>query len=147
MPAYASLLARYSLVVVRGEEPFELNDLFQLAQDRMDNAKVPDDLNLPLLLDLRDVDLLRFESGEVQRLMRMRAGMGKANLNNPCAYVGRDERAFGMLRMMSAYAEINSVRQDQNQFVTQNMMEAVKWLYPRLDAPKDEEQALLELVQ
>ncbi|WP_136439501.1 hypothetical protein [Pacificoceanicola onchidii] len=147
MPAYASLLERYSLVVVRGEEPFELQDLYTLATDRMTEGQMPDDLNMPLLLDLRRVDLLRFGTADFQILMRKRADIGKSFPNNPCAYVGRDDGAFGMLRMMSAYATINNVRDEQHQLVTDDIAEAVNWLYPHLSAPPGEEAQLLSLVR
>lgn len=132
---------------MRGEEPFDLIDLYNLATKRMEDRQLPEDLSLPLLLDLRRVDLIRFDTADFQRLMRKRSNMGELNRNNYCAYVGRDSWAFGMLRMMSAYADINKVRGGDRQLVTTDISEAVHWLYPNLDAPLDEQAQLLSLVR
>ena len=146
MPVTFRYLGDYAINWVKASEPFELNDLFELARSRMGPENAHPDLANPLLLDLRDVELLRSSSDEIRALVRKRASFGAEYSNNPAAFLAKDEGSYGMLRMFTAYSEVWGLRTDQNTLITLDLTEAASWLISRSGAPVDELPKLLKLV-
>ena len=124
-----------------------LGELFDSAEANLQLEDTGQDLSRPLLLDLRMVNLLRFDTSEIKHLIRQRISLGPNLTNNPCAYVAGDDGSFGMLRMLATYAEVFNLREDGRAIVTEDMEEAVQWLFQWLDSPQSDYASLLRIVR
>lgn len=118
-PAYA---------IVTPSEPFAFQDL---AERGVQDAKILGDaavFGTPLLIDFRQVNLLRFSADDFQKVISRRYRADKMFRNVPCAFVAANETNFGMLRMYDAYAEARQLRKDEATFLTTDFDAAKIWI-------------------
>ena len=139
-------LEGFSINWVRAREPFQLCDLFELARSRTNADDTHPDLANPLLLDLREVELIRSSSSEIRTLVEQRKSFGGEYSDNPVAYLTADSGSYGMLRMFSTYAEIEGLRSAENALVSLNVNEAVRWLVARSERPDGDVAGLLNII-
>ncbi|MDJ0822445.1 MAG: hypothetical protein QNJ09_11655 [Paracoccaceae bacterium] len=147
MPVRVHYLEAFGFNVVRLEDPFEMEDLASRARADLADGLDPAVFVAPLLLDFRAIDLLRFETEDMRRLIRRRQELDVGQKSGPCAYLAEESGSFGMLRMYAAYAEILGLRDDNDSIVTMEIGEAIDWLSRRLDLPEASVPDILRAVE
>ena len=113
---------------VKGREPFRLNALLEIGTSILGRPGPEGELSRPLLWDMREVDLLKVETGELKAMIRKREEFGAAHANGLMAIVVGDLGSFGMMRMYIALAEIGRLRNEDRFHLGYDMGEALRWL-------------------
>ena len=131
MPVRFQYLKKFNLAYVKAYEPFSFPQLAEVALKRSPEEWPDPQLSCPRLFDFRDVDLMGRRTPEIRRTLREHNKMDHLPRDVPAAMVARDESAYGVLRMYSAYAEIEGVRTADNSFCTTDLEEAIEWLLMR----------------
>lgn len=97
------------------------------------------DMALPVLFDMRNVDMAPF-SGEDMRRYAERLKAQRLDVpGGVAAYVVSNDTNFGMMRMSATYFELSGVRKQEDTLVTLDMHEASDWIIERAGiAPLDQ---------
>lgn len=114
--------------IVTPREPFTFHDL---AEQGLKDAKEFGEaavFGTPLLLDFRQINLLKFGADDFQRVLSIRCQANRTYRDVPCAMVAANETNFGMLRMYDAYVEARQLRKDDATFLTTDFDAAKIWI-------------------
>ena len=137
----------YSLNLVWVCDPFRMADLLDDAVKRSAQTGSDAHLTRPLLLDLRQINLMKFEVQEFTRLIWERTKFRGTITEVPTAFVAQDEDSYGMLRLYGAHAEYGGLRSTENFFATHDMRVATSWIFSHLDCNPSDEGKLHNLIQ
>ena len=135
MPVYRYLMREYSLNYVTARQPFVPDDLLLRAEQDLGNAEADDVFALPILLDLRWIDLLAYPTEQFKLLLARRQSLDVPAPAPPCAYIVRDEGSFGMLRIFTNFAEARGYRREHQTIITTDVAEGAQWVFPHLASP------------
>lgn len=147
MPVHRYLVGNNSLNYVTARQPFVLNDLFSVAQRDMETDQAEDLLSLPIMLDLRKIDLLDYPTEQFKLLLAQRQSLNVSAPVPPCAYIARDDGSFGMLRIFTNFAEARGFRRESLTIVTTDIEEGLQWLLPMLQNTDLSAQGLLDEIE
>jgi hypothetical protein len=147
MPVERRYLEDFGLNHVCATEPFVPDDLYRRAVEDIENDAPPSILSAPMVLDLRQVDLLRFKLEDFRRLIQRRQALKGKVPGGPCAFLAGSTGSYGMLRMYTILGELSGLRKEEMTIVTTDVAEAVRWIFPRLSGPKHDQNALLSALK
>jgi hypothetical protein len=137
-------LPQFGLMLLTAYEPFSLMELEQQGRASAADDGDMDTLSLPMLFDFRCVNMMKYDSGDFQRIIARRQTFANRNPNNPAAFVVRDMDDYGMMRMYSAYAASYGLRDIERSFISENLGEAVSWMLGQTEGDPQGAPALLQ---
>lgn len=144
MPVKRRLLQDYSLNYVTAHYPFDLSELVKSAEEDLGDTRSAAIFEMPIILDLRRIDLLQYPSDDFKLLLARRQALAVESAAPPCAFVARDDGSFAMLRIFTNYAEARGYRRENLSIVTTEIAEGIAWIYPQLDKPQKSQASLLQ---
>lgn len=124
------LIKNWHLLAVTYSEPFSGNDVVEVARE----LGVPGpraDEHLCILVDLRAVDVSRLSASDSQRSVAVRKARLSGRPAEPLAFLLRDFREYGSVRMHNQWAEASELRSEVDTFATTSLRAALDWLESR----------------
>ena len=109
-------------------DPFSLDELLGLMQSLSGHA----DFESPFIHDMRDVDLLRLGSDDMENHILKFKHRVQDTLENPCAFIVRDIGGVGKIRLWGVLAEVSGIRHEDLVLVTTEVEDAVEWVADQL---------------
>jgi hypothetical protein len=125
---FSTLIEKHGLCFIVGCEDLDLDEVIRVHEDAFRSAWAAGWENVPVLFDLRSVDLTRFDSAGLKRFIEARKALGRETLGNRFASVVSRDGCYGMMRMYNTLAEVQGLRPASLSFVSRDMREAVTWL-------------------
>ena len=128
------LIEEWHLLVVTYTEPFSGSDIVEVGRE----LGVPGPRageHLCILVDLRAVDVSKLSASDSQQSVAVRKARLAGRPAEPLAFLLRDIREQGSVRMHSQWAEALGLRNEKDTFATAKLRAALDWLEARTDQP------------
>jgi hypothetical protein len=125
---FSILLEKHGVCLLVGREDMTLDEVIRVHDEAFRSARAAGWEKVPVFFDLRGVDLMRFDSAGLKRLIEARKALGQETLGNRFASVVSCDGCYGMMRMYNTLAEVQGLRPASLSFVSRDMREAVSWL-------------------
>ena len=120
----------YGLHYIRTSEPFSLS---QILESITQLARFDPELSKPVLMDLRETNLLRLDSSDIRSHSMTLASEGASFRNNFAAYLVGHSGTYGMVRMFNIWGDLHGRRHEDRTLVTMDLSETADWLVDKLD--------------
>jgi len=120
----------WRLLVVRYSEPFSGSDIVEVARVLAAPGQGVGE-HMCLLVDLRAVDVSKLTASDSQRSVSVRKMRIEGRPAEPLAFLLRDMREQGSVRMHSQWAEALGLRDEQDTFSTTHLRAALDWIEKR----------------
>jgi hypothetical protein len=121
------LTEKWHLMVVTYTEPFSGSDIVDVAR----SMPIPGSVvgaHIGALVDLRAVDISKLSASDSQRAIAVRKTRIQGHPAEPLAFLLKDLREHGTVRMHSLWAEALGLREEKDTFVTISIRAALDWL-------------------
>lgn len=128
------LIETWHLLVVTYTEPFSGNDIVEVAQELDVPAPIKGG-QVCILVDLRAVDVSKLLSSDSQRSVALRKSRISGHPAEPLAFLLKDLREYGSVRMHNQWAEAVGLRNETDTFASTSLREALEWLETRTAQP------------
>ena len=109
-------------------QPLILSDIIVLYNRLIDAQDDTSDLSLPMFADLRSVSMINVTAQELKTHARALARYAPQLANNTVVYLVANSSDFGMMRMFSAYSEIEGYRTEDHVLITEVAEQAIEWV-------------------
>lgn len=124
------LIEKWHLLVVAYTEPFSGSDIVEVGRElSIPGAKQGE--HMCILVDLRAVDLSRLTTSDSQRSVAARKSRIAGHPAEPLAFLLKDIRDYGTVRMHNQWAEAAGLRSEEDTFTTSSLRAALDWLETR----------------
>lgn len=121
------LFEDWHLLVVTYTEPFSGSDIVEVARElAVPGAKAGE--HLCALVDLRAADVSKLSASDSQRSVALRKTRIQGHPAEPLAFLLKDLREHGTVRMHNQWAEALGLRDEKDTFVTTSLRAALDWL-------------------
>lgn len=128
------LIEKWHLLVVSYAEPFSGTDLADVAREvGVPGSGVGE--HLCILADLRAVDVSRLTASDSQRSVALRKTHLAGHAAEPLAFLLKDLREYGTIRMHNQWAEAAGLRNETDTFATESLRAALDFLEARTGQP------------
>lgn len=134
------------LVLLTAEEPFSVDDIIAFTSAVAAGRYPGITLDMPAILDIRRVNLVRIPTADVTRYVMRRRALTDQPMASDIAIVCGDMGSFGMLRMFGIVSELAGLRMEERLLVTTEIEEAVDFICARTGSPPGTRGALLAAI-
>lgn len=124
------LIEEWHLLVVTYTEPFSGTDIADVARELgVPGSAVGE--HLGILVDLRSVDVSKLSAADSQLSVSLRKEQLAGRPAEPLAYLLKDLREYGTIRMHNLWAEAIGLRKETDTFATESLRKALEFLEAR----------------
>jgi hypothetical protein len=134
------------ILLLTAAEPFSVDEVLAFTSDVAAGRHPGIALDMPSILDIRRVDLVRIPTSEVSRYVMRRRALTEQPQAGDMAIVCGDMGSFGMLRMFGVVSELAGLRMEERLLVTMEFDEAVDFIRARTGRPPETRDALLAAI-
>ena len=129
-----NLIEDWHLAVITYMEPFSGSDIAKVARALgVPGTKAGE--HLCALVDLRPVDISKLSASDSQRSIALRKARMSSHKAEPLAFLLRDSREYGTVRMHNLWAEALGLRDETDTVSTTSLSAALDWLESRTGQP------------
>lgn len=116
------------ILLLKASPPFRLDDVVAFVSEVAAGGHPGVVLDMPSILDMRDVTLAEITAADVSRYVMRRAALTATPEAGPMAAVCSDMTSFGMLRMFGIVSDLSGLRPEEQFCVTTDIDEATDFL-------------------
>lgn len=128
------LVQDWHLLAVKYTEPFTGDDIIEVARElAIPGAGAGE--HLCVLVDLRAVNVSKLSASDSQRSVATRKAHILGHPAEPLAFLLKDLREYGAIRMHNQWAEALGFRNESDTHATTSLREALDWLESRTAQP------------
>lgn len=135
------------ILFLKAEEPFSVDDVIAFTGAVAKGAHPGVALDMPAVLDIRGVNLVRIPTADITRYVMRRRALTEQPRAGYMAIVCGDMGSFGMLRMFGIVSELSGLRMEEMLCITMDLAEAVAFICDKTGRPAEDRAALLRRVE